>query len=313
MVNLVPAKCPSCGAQLELDDNMKRAECSFCNTTIIVDDAIAKYKLEVSGNVKVSGTKDYSDKLLIVKKHLKVRKYVNAKELLEKILEDDEYNLEALKEYVDLLIEYRHEFFEFLDDDMRYLMVLEDKINMLESVDDDGEYKTFIKKAKDKTTKLLEEINNKRHDELITDLYCRCYNYINLDKSKKSKRINELQQHFKIDDITTEVLSKNVRNNEMAEIEYVQGLIDKYNKNTVKVEKKTNSVQVIITAIISIIVLIFEWSYIIRDIIDSFSNFSILTPLAAIIYVIIGIGISLLVIFVSSIISRFLAKLFVKK
>ena len=110
MVNLVPAKCPSCGAQLELDDNMKRAECSFCNTTIIVDDAIAKYKLEVSGNVKVSGTKDYSDKLLIVKKHLKVRKYVNAKELLEKILEDDEYNLEALKEYVDLLIEYRHEF-----------------------------------------------------------------------------------------------------------------------------------------------------------------------------------------------------------
>ena len=36
MVNLVPAKCPSCGAQLELDDNMKRAECSFCNTKIIV-------------------------------------------------------------------------------------------------------------------------------------------------------------------------------------------------------------------------------------------------------------------------------------
>ena len=35
-VNLVPAKCPSCGAQLELDDNMKRAECSFCNTKIIV-------------------------------------------------------------------------------------------------------------------------------------------------------------------------------------------------------------------------------------------------------------------------------------
>ena len=55
MINLVPAKCPSCGASLELDDNLKRTECKYCKTTIIVDDAIAKYKLEISGEVKVDG------------------------------------------------------------------------------------------------------------------------------------------------------------------------------------------------------------------------------------------------------------------
>lgn len=55
MINLVPAKCPNCGAQLKLDDNMKRAKCSFCKSTIIVDEAIEKFKTDSKGNLKVSG------------------------------------------------------------------------------------------------------------------------------------------------------------------------------------------------------------------------------------------------------------------
>ena len=75
MVNLVPAKCPNCGAQLELDDNMKRAECSFCKSTIIVDDAIAKYKVEISGEVKVDGIVGKEELLKNAESKIKVGRY----------------------------------------------------------------------------------------------------------------------------------------------------------------------------------------------------------------------------------------------
>lgn len=313
MIKLVPAKCPSCGAQLELDDNMKKAKCDFCKNTVIVDDAIAKYKFEISGNVKVSGIKDYSDKLLTVKKHLKAGKYINAKDSLEKILEDDEYNLEALKEYVNLLLDHRHEFVEFIASDVEYLSILEDKIHMLESVDDAGEYKDLIKKTKEKTEVISKDINNRKHKEQINALYSVCNIYINLDKSNKKKRIFELQQHFEIDDITIDSLSTKVNNNEKCEIKYVEGLIANYRKTTKKVKEKANNLQTIVTIVLSAIILFLEWQYIISDIIDSFSHFSILTPIAAVIYIIIGIGVSLLVIGISQFIAFLIAKLFIKK
>ena len=78
MVNLVPAKCPNCGAQLELDDNMKRAECNFCKSTIIVDDAIVKYKIEISGEVKVDGIVGQEELLKNAEAKMKIGKYGEA-------------------------------------------------------------------------------------------------------------------------------------------------------------------------------------------------------------------------------------------
>ena len=102
MVNLVPAKCPSCGAQLELDDNMKRAECKFCKSTIIVDDAIEKYKLEISGNVKVSGIQGESDKIDIARKYIKLDKYEEAQKIINEILEKNPFYLEAIKMLIEI-------------------------------------------------------------------------------------------------------------------------------------------------------------------------------------------------------------------
>ena len=93
MVNLVPAKCPSCGAQLELDDNMKRVECEFCKSTIIVDEAIQKYQVELTGKVKT--TKDYSDKIETARKYMKLKKYDDAERIIKDVLKEDELNLEA--------------------------------------------------------------------------------------------------------------------------------------------------------------------------------------------------------------------------
>lgn len=36
MVELIPAKCPSCGADLKLPDNLEKAFCLYCGTTVII-------------------------------------------------------------------------------------------------------------------------------------------------------------------------------------------------------------------------------------------------------------------------------------
>lgn len=49
-MKLVAAKCPSCGANIEVDKKQEITKCKYCKTKIIIDDAITKYKLEVEIN-----------------------------------------------------------------------------------------------------------------------------------------------------------------------------------------------------------------------------------------------------------------------
>lgn len=37
MPKIVSVKCPNCGANLELDDNKKRAKCQYCNTSLLIE------------------------------------------------------------------------------------------------------------------------------------------------------------------------------------------------------------------------------------------------------------------------------------
>ncbi len=105
MVNLVSAKCPNCGAQLELDDNMKRAECSFCKSTIIVDDAIAKYKIEISGKVEVDGIKSDNKRMEEAKKYFKIQEYEKARNCIKELLKNDELSIEVQIELIKTDIE----------------------------------------------------------------------------------------------------------------------------------------------------------------------------------------------------------------
>lgn len=50
---LVAAKCPSCGSNIDVDKNKKQTICEYCNTQIIIDDAIENYKVEISGEVEI--------------------------------------------------------------------------------------------------------------------------------------------------------------------------------------------------------------------------------------------------------------------
>lgn len=95
MVNLVPAKCPCCGGQLELDDNMKRAECKYCRNTIIVDEAIEKFKTDSQGNLKISGIKDQDKLLEEARKYYKLKRYQDAIDTCSNIISIDAFNDDA--------------------------------------------------------------------------------------------------------------------------------------------------------------------------------------------------------------------------
>lgn len=50
---LVPAKCTSCGANLEVDASQETAICSFCNASYIVEKAISNYNISLNGNLNI--------------------------------------------------------------------------------------------------------------------------------------------------------------------------------------------------------------------------------------------------------------------
>lgn len=122
MIKLVPAKCPNCGATLELDDNLKKTECKYCNTSIIVDDAIAKYKIEVSGEVKVDGIIGKNTLLDQAKKHMAIGELEAAEVILRQIISGhDRFDIEV---YACLLQVLAREFaFNEEDQDMSELFM----------------------------------------------------------------------------------------------------------------------------------------------------------------------------------------------
>lgn len=208
MVKLVPAKCPSCGANLELDDNLKRIECEFCRTTIVVDEAIQKYQVELTGKVKVSGIQDDNDKLDNIRKFLKVGKNNEAEDLLDEFLEDNPFNLEANKlfiefhipkavtyENIESYLSYKAPFIEesYFSDYIE--REINDKINNLQKLSENiNDYKDFIEKTKSDLlnyTKIREKYNadkrelinlineyisSKKRLKKILDLFCLTYN-----------------------------------------------------------------------------------------------------------------------------------------
>lgn len=104
MVKLVSAKCPNCGANIEVNKNDDTTRCSYCNSAIIVEDAIAKYKIEVSGKVEVDGITGRNTKLKTVRNHIKVKEYNEAHNLLYEILENDPFDIDAYVERIKLRV-----------------------------------------------------------------------------------------------------------------------------------------------------------------------------------------------------------------
>ena len=61
MVKLQAAKCPQCGADIEVNPSLEKTICQYCGTTILIQDAVQKIKVEHTGTVKVDGIKNRDD------------------------------------------------------------------------------------------------------------------------------------------------------------------------------------------------------------------------------------------------------------
>lgn len=105
MVKLKDAKCPNCGANIEVNDALEKTICQYCGSTVIIEEAIEKYKVELSGKVEVEGIKGRNDKLTQAKKHMSLAEYDVAKKILLEIIADDQFDTEAYIELVKVDIE----------------------------------------------------------------------------------------------------------------------------------------------------------------------------------------------------------------
>ena len=86
-MKLTPAKCPSCGANIEVNE--------YCGTTVLIEEAIEKYKIEISGKVEVEGIRSNAQKIENARKHMKIGEYMKAQELLNQVNHDDSFNVEG--------------------------------------------------------------------------------------------------------------------------------------------------------------------------------------------------------------------------
>ena len=98
MVKLREAKCPSCGANIEVNEELEKAMCQYCGSTIMVEEAIEKIQVELSGKVKVSGIRDRDDKLQTARNHRDLGEYDKAEEILNEIINEDAFDVEVLCE-----------------------------------------------------------------------------------------------------------------------------------------------------------------------------------------------------------------------
>ena len=95
-VKFVAAKCPSCGANINVDQNDNKTKCNYCHSTIIVDDAIKRYQIEISGKVEVSNLPTVENYLLNGSRYYDNNDYEEAYRQYNKVIEINPNNFLAI-------------------------------------------------------------------------------------------------------------------------------------------------------------------------------------------------------------------------
>ena len=95
-MKLTAAKCPSCGANINVDSNRREVTCEFCRTQIIVDDAITRYKIEVLGNVEISNLPKLENYIVLAERYYNTKEFDEAYKQYSKIVELEPNNCIAV-------------------------------------------------------------------------------------------------------------------------------------------------------------------------------------------------------------------------
>lgn len=150
-MKLVAAKCPNCGSDLEVNPNKETMKCEYCKSAILVDEAIAKYKLEISGEVEIKNLPKLENYLKNAERYYSLKEYNEAYEIYKEILKLDPTNSLALLRYgicKTLLNNY-------IDFTLEYLnKTVKEVINLIKDNDD---YNTIIEKYIKETCNAIDE------------------------------------------------------------------------------------------------------------------------------------------------------------
>lgn len=182
MVKLVPAICPQCGAQLKVNPGDEQIDCQFCGTTIMIDEAVEKYQLEIVHKIKVDGIRGRDDFYEQAEKHFKAKEYYDAISILVGLVENDKFDIEAyilfikcnceiLKshDYNPILSAYSN---DYAEDDLHCFSDLIDYYERVQKIDKEKKYEKELKKYIPYIDDLSKQVSdaveqNNRADEYI--------------------------------------------------------------------------------------------------------------------------------------------------
>lgn len=98
-MKLVAARCPNCNANLDVNPENETMKCQYCGGAILINDAIAKYKIEISGEIEVKNLPKLDNYLKIADRNYNLKEYDEAYKNYDKIIELDPNNKIALLRY----------------------------------------------------------------------------------------------------------------------------------------------------------------------------------------------------------------------
>lgn len=172
MVKLTAAKCPTCGASIEVNKDLKNAICMYCGNQILIEEAIQK--MEIAGKVEVEGIKGRTSKLEQAKKHIAIEEYKQAKDILNELIKDDKFDIEAYCELIKVNIEFlsKRDFNENSssrtdrDSWVLFNSIISD-YDRVKKIDKEESYKELLSDYKDKLDyyeKLSERVNSEEEE-----------------------------------------------------------------------------------------------------------------------------------------------------
>lgn len=199
-MKLTPAKCPSCGANIEVNDKLEKTICQYCGTQVLIEEAITKYQLEISGKVEVDGITSNKELLNRVRKYIKLKEYDEARYIIDKIVGENSLNVEAYLESIRLNLAILEE--NGFDgsksrhndiDNWYYVDNLFYDVDRVEKIDEDGLLKEELKKLQPQIDKIKDIVKKHEDDK---DKYSECVNRLN-DLFKKKEYAKEASNIFK--------------------------------------------------------------------------------------------------------------------
>ena len=161
MIKLKDAKCPNCGANMQVNDKLESTICQYCGSQVVIEEAIEKYKLEISGKVEVDGINSISKLYKNAESYIKLEDYKSALNTYYQIIR---YNPEEIEAYKGVLLTISRNM--TLTGSTSYPSCWSREIetypNYITKLDKKSEYKDFVEKF----NKYIEEQSKIQDNEI---------------------------------------------------------------------------------------------------------------------------------------------------